>query len=153
MQTLAGTFCDCVWCLTCVFRGMIGVLLLWFLQCFDLRNYIESNSFVSGGRWRCASCEDFVSLQSLQHCGLTASLLEEFKDQASVDRDRVEFCANGSYRLLDERKSRYSGKRPAAHDDFSFGQQDAKRSKPNSDKETVIGIDDDDDDQDVIVID
>jgi len=125
---------------------MLISYLLSFSKCFDLRSYIQSNACVSGSRWRCASCEDFVSLQSLEYCGLTASLLEEFKDQATVDRDRVEFCASGSYRLLDERKLRYGAdKRPAPDDDDE--KPDAKRIKPNPSND-VIEIPDSDDEDD-----
>lgn len=94
------------------------------------------------------SCEDFVSLRNLEYCGLTASVLEQFKDQATVDRNRVEFCADGSYQLLEERKPRF--KRPAPHDDFPFG-QDRKRVKTGQVQVHAVGLDDGDDG--VIVID
>lgn len=45
-------------------------------------------------------------MESLELCGLTASLLNEFKDIATTERDRVEFCSNDTYRLLEERKVR-----------------------------------------------
>lgn len=103
-------------------------------QCFDLRNFIQSNAHVSGSRWRCASCEDFVSLQNLEFCGLTGSLLKEFKGQATVDRDRVEFSADGRYRLLVERKRRHAGQKrePDAAASAAAAASSNKRAKPTS---------------------
>lgn len=75
------------------------------LQCFDLESYLSSNAHVSGSRWRCASCENFVSLQNLEVCELTSHLLREFASKASV-RDRVELCADRSYKLLQARQPR-----------------------------------------------
>lgn len=83
-------------------------------QCFDLLTFLESNVRTSGGRWRCASCEKFLSWRSLRYCGLTAVLLKEFEGLSSVVRDRVEFRADGKYRLLDETKARYNKKRKVA---------------------------------------
>ena len=91
-----------------------------------------------------------MCLRNLEYCGLTASLLEQFKDQATVDRNRVEFCADGSYQLLEERKPRY--KRPASRSDSPFG-QDTKRAKSDQRKVHEVGLDDHDDDDNVIVID
>lgn len=62
---------------------------------------------VTYNRWRCASCENFVSLQSLQICGLTSHLLKEFKGSASSERDRVEFSSDGRYKLLEQAVSRH----------------------------------------------
>lgn len=80
-------------------------------QCFDLRNYMDLNYRVHGNRWRCVACESFVSLKSLERCGLTADLLQEFTPSVIEDgRDRVEFRSGGSYELLPKRKKRYKGK-------------------------------------------
>jgi hypothetical protein len=84
------------------------------LQCFDLKSFLISNTHVSGSRWRCASCEKFVLFQDLQFCGFTADLLTEFKDVATPQRDRVEFRADQSYRILEENKRRYGVKRQAS---------------------------------------
>ena len=48
-----------------------------------------------------------MSVQSLQICGLTSHLLEEFKGSATSERDRVEFCSNGRYKLLEQQMSRH----------------------------------------------
>jgi hypothetical protein len=79
-------------------------------KCFDLEAYIKNNNFPSGGRWRCASCETFLSLQNLQFCGLTAHLLEEFRSEVTTDRHLVEFSSDRSYRLLEARKPRQNRK-------------------------------------------
>ena len=75
-------------------------------QCFDLENYLSVNAFVSGNRWRCASCESFLSLKSLECCGLTSQLLHEFASTVSTDRDRIELCSDRSYILLKPRMPR-----------------------------------------------
>jgi hypothetical protein len=77
-----------------------------FCQCFDLRNYIDLNVHISGTRWRCASCEKFVSLKNLEICNLTLRVLKEFETLITSDRDRVEFTADGKYHLLPEREAR-----------------------------------------------
>ena len=79
--------------------------LLW--KCFDLRNFIDTNKCVSYNRWRCASCEKFVSLQNLQICGLTSHLLKEFKTSTSSERDRIEYSSDGRYKLLEQQVSRH----------------------------------------------
>jgi hypothetical protein len=97
-------------------------------QCFDLKAFLEYNVPVSGNRWRCGSCERFVSCNELQICGLTSDLLKEFEGAATTQRDRVELSSNGSYKLLIERKKRYT-KREATEDGGN------KRSKAD---DTVI---------------
>jgi hypothetical protein len=48
-------------------------------------------------------------------CGLTLDSLEKFQSEASPQRDRVEFQADRTYRLLEENKRQYSNKkRPGA---------------------------------------
>ncbi len=90
----------------CVF-GVCPATNILPSKCYDLRNYIDTNFCVSYNRWRCASCENFVSLQSLQICGLTSHLLEEFKSSATSERDRVEFSSDGRYQLLVQQVSRH----------------------------------------------
>ena len=102
-------------------------------QCFDLRNYIASNAYVSGSRFRCASCEEFVSLQNLEICGLTTHLLQEFEKVASPERDRVQVCADGSYVLLEERKVRGTKRQNC---DFGTMQAPAKSQK-NSEEDVI----------------
>jgi hypothetical protein len=68
--------------------------------------FINTNQFVSGSRWRCPSCELFVSLQNLESCALTTRLLKEFEKSLSADRDRIEFSSNGVYKLLEPKGAR-----------------------------------------------
>lgn len=58
---------------------------------------------MSGSRWRCPSCELFVSVASLELCELTAHILKEFENAASTEKDRVEYCSDGTYKLLEQR--------------------------------------------------
>jgi hypothetical protein len=76
------------------------------VKCFDLDYFVRMNIRVSGTRWRCSPCDQFVSLESLEVCELTAGLLKEFKNVLSRTRDRVEVKADGSYVLLEERRER-----------------------------------------------
>ena len=71
----------------------------------------------SGGRWRCASCELFVSIQNLELCGVTSHILKEFHNTATSDRDRIEFTSDGTYTLLKEKIPR-GKKRHHAEDEI-----------------------------------
>jgi len=85
-------------------------------QCFDLNNFVESNSHITGTRWECPVCRNILSLRDLEYCPLTASILKEYETEAAPHRDRVQFFANGTWKLLDEAKKRYSKKRPVDGD-------------------------------------
>jgi len=61
------------------------------MQCFDLRNFLRTNEIVSGGRWRCGVCEDFLSIRDLIHCGLFQAMLNEYRDLISGSRDKVSY--------------------------------------------------------------
>jgi hypothetical protein len=69
------------------------------------------NVAVSGGRWRCASCETFLSYQELQLCSLTEAALKKFGTQVSSQRDRVEFRADKTFHLLPTQRLRYGNKK------------------------------------------
>jgi hypothetical protein len=75
-------------------------------QCFDLRNYLSINQFISGTRWRCACCESFVSIYNLEYCSFTKYLIDEFRTKVTWNRDRVEFCSDGTSQLLEPQKTR-----------------------------------------------
>ena len=47
-------------------------------QCFELRNFVESNAHVTGTRWECPVCTKILSLHDLQYCPLTASILKQY---------------------------------------------------------------------------
>jgi hypothetical protein len=68
------------------------------LQCFDLRNYLTTNTIVSGGRWRCPCCELFVSVRDLVHCGLFQAILDDVGDQIVAGvRDSVLVKSDGTW--------------------------------------------------------
>ena len=81
-------------------------------QCFDLQNFLEVNQHVSGTRWECPVCNTkLISVYELEHCSLTKSLLNQYKNLASAHQDRVEFFSDGTWQLLDEMKKRHGVKR------------------------------------------
>ena len=79
-------------------------------QCFDLKGFIECNSVCSGQRWKCAACEDYLSIQNLEYCALTKAALTRFEGQVSSERDRVEFRSDESYKLLPPTKVRHGSR-------------------------------------------
>lgn len=80
------------------------------MQCFDLRNFLHANKPVSGGRWRCGVCEEFLSLRMLVRCGLFQAMLDELRTEVSGIRDRVSLKPDGTWVLLGENKLRYANK-------------------------------------------
>jgi hypothetical protein len=93
---------------------------------------------VSGSRWRCAACENFVSLQDLECCGLTAYIIEEFEKVLSPERDRIEFCEDGRYKLLEARQLRCGKKRPKQEGDGPS--QGANKVRKVNEDDDVIEI-------------
>uniref|UniRef100_A0A7S1ZP29 SP-RING-type domain-containing protein n=1 Tax=Ditylum brightwellii TaxID=49249 RepID=A0A7S1ZP29_9STRA len=85
-------------------------------QCYDLRNFLHSNSTVSGGRWRCCVCEDYVSIRDLICCGLFTRMLEEHRSSVTGSRNKVQFSADGTWELMGVSKLRYQNKRPGDGD-------------------------------------
>jgi len=80
------------------------------MQCFDLKIWLQSNKHISGGRWRCGVCEDFISVKDLVRCGLFEAMLHDYRDKVSGVRDKVSFKPDGSWCLKEENKLRYSSK-------------------------------------------
>ncbi len=112
-------------------------------QCFELRNFLESSSHVTGTRWECPVCTKVLSIYDLQYCPLTASILKEYRKEARPHRDRVQLFANGTWKLLDEAKKRYSKKRPADDDSVNGNKKSRTNgvvSKPKSSSPEVIEI-------------
>jgi hypothetical protein len=105
------------------------------IKCFDLKNYLLSNSHVSGGRWRCLVCEDFVPVRELMIDGFIEKILEEHGKDVSTSRDKVEIYRNGTWKFLPENKLRYQRKRPCPSD-----QPDSKRHKNDKSEPTVTEI-------------
>lgn len=101
---------------------------------------MDCNAIVTGQRWRCLVCENHCSYGDLELCGLTEDLIQEFqKDLAPTSRDRIEFCSNGSYRLLEAKKQRYkNNKKRSAPDSNPSGPSIRQKPTPKNDSEPVI---------------
>ena len=110
------------------------------MQCFDLANYLHSNSMVSGGRWRCLVCEDFVPVKDLMIDDFIAKIIEKHGKEVNSSRDKVEIYRDGTWKFLSENRLKYSTKRSSTSD-----LPDSKRSKSESNisaQAEVIDIDD-----------
>ena len=81
------------------------------MQCFDLRNWLHANRHVSGGRWRCGSCESFVPARDLVVCGLFRAMLRDHGGEVSgALRDGVSYRPDGSWCLKAAGKARRTDK-------------------------------------------
>lgn len=109
------------------------------MQCFDLQSFLHSNKHVSGGRWRCAVCEDFLSVHDLVRCGLFEAMLDEHREEVSGARDKVSFQSDGTFYLKEPNKLRYAGK--------SSGQQAIKDDSANQKQPEVMDLLSDSDDE------
>lgn len=77
-------------------------------QCFDLQNFLTVNANISGTRWECPVCNDeVISTFDLELCALTEKLLTQYKSDASLFRDRVQFFSDGTWKLMPEKRKRY----------------------------------------------
>jgi hypothetical protein len=75
------------------------------LQCFDLSSFLDANKMVSGQRWRCLVCEEHISYYDLQLDRLVEKLLHEYRNElVPTERDRIEFSADGSTKLLEQKR-------------------------------------------------
>ena len=103
-----------------------------------MNNFLNSNSRVYGQRWRCLVCEDNITCDELQICGLSEDLIFEFrKELVPTVRDRIEFSSDKSYKLLENRKKRYNKK--GSGDGESKG--DAPSKKAANTEPEVIDLD------------
>lgn len=112
-------------------------------QCFDLKNFVESNSHTTGTRWECPVCARILSLRDLEYCPLTASILQEFESTATPHRDRVQLFANYTWKLLDEAKKRYSKKRSAVSENMNGNKRprtDGVTQRPMTGSPEVIDL-------------
>ncbi|CAB9525753.1 Protein inhibitor of activated STAT [Seminavis robusta] len=111
-------------------------------QCFDLNSFLSSNSTLHGQQWKCFSCEKFLGFQDLRVCQLTESLINEFKGQIEPSsRDRVEFYADGSYKLLPAKKARGKNKKrgaPVSESSESSKVKKAKVTKQQAEPEIIL---------------
>ncbi len=101
------------------------------MQCFDLLNFIHTNATVSGGRWRCAVCENFVSLQNCIIDGYQQSILQTYSDQLSSIRDKVQIFSNGTHALMEENRLRYNKKQNNTNDANPTDSNDNSNEPPN----------------------
>ena len=111
-------------------------------NCFDLRSFLHQNSKVSGGRWRCFVCEDFISLDQLVYDGFIAQVLETYKnDINTTNRDKVQLSHDGTWKLLDQASSsvKRNQKKRKIHE--QNGNNAKKRPNPPVVNE-IIDIDD-----------
>ena len=101
-------------------------------QCFDFQNFLEMNQNATGTRWECPVCSQTTSVYDLQHCALTKHILNQYKDQASAQRDRVEFFSDGQWKLLAEETNMPKGtkKRIRYNPSASTEARAAKKEKP-----------------------
>jgi len=81
------------------------------MQCFDLKNFLYANTIVTGGRWRCGACEDFVNVRDLVRCSLFQAMLDDVGGKVSGARDRVSLRSDGTWKLMDENRLRHANKR------------------------------------------
>jgi len=72
-------------------------------QCFELFNFISSNSFPSGRRWKCPCCDNFVSLDSLEVCGFFRQVVAQHKTEIEEEgKDTVNVYSDGSWEICKE---------------------------------------------------
>lgn len=69
-------------------------------------------------------CESFVSVRDLVHCGLFQTMLDTVGSQVSSARDKVSWQADGSWKLLEENKLRYSTKRKIGSSSIAAAKDD-----------------------------
>jgi hypothetical protein len=99
------------------------------------------NTSVSGSRWRCPACETFLSYQDLQLCGLTQAALKKFEREVSSTRDRVEFKADKTYKLLPEPKLRYGTKKRTSATSGNGNNNNTTSTKMDPDTIEIIDLD------------
>ncbi|KAL7469616.1 hypothetical protein ACHAXS_010771 [Conticribra weissflogii] len=116
------------------------------MQCFDLRNFLHANKTVSGGRWRCGVCEEFVSVRTLVRCGLFQAMLDDLRTEVSGIRDRVSLKSDGTWVLLAENKLRYAsksnsggttGKESSGPDGNEYDAVSTEKKKPTAEPEVI----------------
>lgn len=77
------------------------------LQCYDLSSFLHSNSFPSGGRWRCIGCNNLLCIQDLVQCGLFTKMIGErskYLSDSGKDRSRAVLRGDGKWWLDEEKK-------------------------------------------------
>jgi len=98
------------------------------MQCFDLSVYLKTNEPISGPRWRCAICEEFVAVEDLVVDGYLSKILEEHREEVSATRDKVRIHRDGTWKLLEDKEVQNSKKRlvPGSSGDSANGNKRAR---------------------------
>lgn len=91
------------------------------MQCFDLSVYLKTNEPISGPRWRCAVCEDFVAVEDLVVDGFLQRILDEHGEEISASRDKVRIHRDGTWNLLEDSESRNTKKRKICRESSDEG--------------------------------
>jgi len=73
------------------------------IQTFDLQSFLKANHLVTGSRWRCGVCEQFLSVDDLVECALFDAMLSE---AGSDDVCAVYQPGKGSWTLNDGGKEK-----------------------------------------------
>jgi hypothetical protein len=107
------------------------------MQCFDLKNFLHSNERMSGGRWRCGACESFVSVRDLVHCGLFQAMVDTLGDQVSGARDKVSIRPDGTWKLMDENKLRYSKQKRGGSSAATKTENDVQTNDKSAELEVI----------------
>jgi hypothetical protein len=111
------------------------------MQCFDLRNYLESNKAISGTRWRCGVCEGFIAVRDLVVDGFCLKILDDVKDQVNSDRETVELFQDGTWKLSTENRLRCKGRRDETRGSITDETQQNKRIKVDYTSNAIDVID------------
>jgi chemotaxis protein histidine kinase CheA len=96
------------------------------MQCFDLAVYLKTNEPISGPRWRCAICEDFVAVEDLVVDGYLSKILEEHREEISATRDKVRIHRDGTWKLLEDSEVKNSKKRNLSGSELMNGNKRAR---------------------------
>jgi hypothetical protein len=96
------------------------------MQCFDLAVYLKTNEPISGPRWRCAICEEFVAVEDLVIDGYLSKILEEHREEISATRDKVRIHRDGTWKLLEDSEVKNSKKRNLSGSEMMNGNKRAR---------------------------
>ena len=96
---------------------------------------------VSGQRFKCANCEDWLSFKDLEFCELTAKALTQFSSEISPQRHEAEVREDKSMVLLPAVKSRSEREKARRKKKKTNGNAASNAGIPSREPETIV-IDD-----------
>ncbi|KAL3920300.1 MAG: hypothetical protein SGARI_006978 [Bacillariaceae sp.] len=112
--------------------------------CFDLGTWLGMNETVSGQRFKCLHCENWLSFKDLELCELTAKALIQFSNQVSAQRHMVELREDKSMNLLAPVKAHSQRQRPNKKKKKANGNTNARNANnPSRGEPEVIDLLDD----------